>query len=127
MGVQSGFIRKASGYCAFALSLLLASCGGGSPYGGGGGGMGMGSYTIGGSVTGLAMGKTLVLHELYLMQDVTIMATGVYAFSTPVATGAIYVVSVNTMLSTTTQTCTVSNPSGTVGMANITNVNVSCV
>jgi hypothetical protein len=55
------------------------------------------------------------------------MANGVYAFSTAVATGFFYTVSVNTMLSTTPQTCTVSHPTGVVGITNVTNVDVSCV
>ena len=43
------------------------------------------------------------------------------------ASGATYAVTVFTQPSTPTQTCTVSNGSGTIGAANVTNVSVACV
>ena len=51
-------------------------------------------------------------------------ANGSFAFATQLAGGAAYAVTVQANPSG--QTCTVSNGSGTVGSANVTNVAVSC-
>ena len=56
--------------------------------------------------------------------DLSVSANGPFTFSTPLASGAAYNVTVKTNPSG--QTCTVSNGSGTVASANITNVAVSC-
>jgi 6-phosphogluconolactonase (cycloisomerase 2 family) len=108
-------------------ALALAACGGGG--GGGGGGSGSGSttpppaattYTIGGSVTGLS--GTLVLQDNG-GNNLTVTTAGNFTFSTQLASGAAYSVTVLTQPSG--QTCTVANGSGTVS-ANVTNVAVSC-
>ena len=57
--------------------------------------------------------------------DLSTSANGAFAFSTPLAQGAAYNVTVKTNPSG--QTCTVANPSGTVAAANVTNVSVTCV
>jgi hypothetical protein len=124
MGVQSGFVRKASRYCAFALSLLLASCGGGSPYGGGGGGMGMGSYTIGGMVSGLATGESVVLSLYFYPPNLTVSMNGSYTFPSSVPNGFTYLVTIVT--SPMGKTCMVANGTGMVSSMNVTNVNVTC-
>ena len=51
-------------------------------------------------------------------------ANGSFTFATPLAGGAAYSVTVKTNPSG--QTCTVSDGSGTVASANVTNVAVSC-
>ena len=56
--------------------------------------------------------------------DLSTSANGAFAFSTPLAEGAAYNVTVKTNPSG--QTCTVTNPSGTVGTADVTNVSVAC-
>ena len=56
--------------------------------------------------------------------DLSTSANGAFAFSTPLAQGAAYNVTVKTNPSG--QTCTVANPSGTVAAANVTNVSVTC-
>ena len=56
--------------------------------------------------------------------DLSVSANGAFTFATALASGAAYNVTVKTNPSG--QTCTVSNGSGTIGSANVTNVAVSC-
>ncbi|MEO5559615.1 MAG: hypothetical protein ABIO49_07355, partial [Dokdonella sp.] len=81
------------------------------------------TYTVGGTVSGLAgTGFTLVLGA----QTLPVGANGSFTFATALASGASYAVTVGTQPSSPTQTCTVSNGSGTIASANVTNVTVSC-
>ena len=82
------------------------------------------TYTIGGTVSGLGAGKSVGL--LNNGGDaITRNANGSFTFPTALAGGAAYSVTVGTQ--PVGQTCTVTNGSGTVGAANVTNVAVSCV
>jgi trimeric autotransporter adhesin len=81
--------------------------------------------TIGGTVTGLA-GSGLVLQNNGT-DNLQISADGRFTFNTSIASGQPYSVTVLAQPTGPTQECTVQNPSGTVGAANITNVQVSCV
>jgi hypothetical protein len=56
--------------------------------------------------------------------NLSVSANGSFTFATPVVSGAAYSVTVQSNPSG--QTCTVSNWSGTVGSANVTNVAVTC-
>jgi hypothetical protein len=80
------------------------------------------NYTIGGRVTGLTTAG-LVL-QLNGGQTVTMNANGLYAFAPGLPSGATYEVTVLTQPAA--QTCTVANASGTMGSANVTNVDVAC-
>jgi hypothetical protein len=80
------------------------------------------SRSVGGSVSGLT--GTLVL-RLNGGNDLSLTTDGAFTFASQLAQGAAYSVTVFTQPSG--QTCTVSNATGTVGAANITNVNVTCV
>jgi len=81
------------------------------------------SFTIGGNVSGLGAGKSVVL--LNNGGDaLTRNANGSFTFATPLANGAAYAVTVGTQ--PVGQTCTVSNGTGTVASANVTNVTVNC-
>jgi hypothetical protein len=80
------------------------------------------SYSIGGTVTGLSGSLTLQDNGA---NNLTLTANGAFTFTTAIAAGASYAVSVLTQPSG--QTCTVSNGSGTVGSSNVTNVGVACV
>ncbi|MBK8286861.1 MAG: hypothetical protein IPK97_19460 [Ahniella sp.] len=84
------------------------------------------TYTIGGSVSGLAAGNSVVLRNNG-GDDVTVGANGNFTFTTPVADGGAYNVSVFTQPTTPNQVCTASANTGTVSGANVTNVAVSCV
>lgn len=79
------------------------------------------AYTISGNTSGLT--GTVVLQNNgtdNLIQN----ANGAFSFSTPLAQGSTYNVTVLTQ--PTGQTCSVGNSTGTVGNANITNIVVTC-
>jgi hypothetical protein len=80
------------------------------------------TYSVGGTVTGLS--GTVVL-ENNAGNDLSVSANGAFAFSTQLAQGATYSVTVKTNPSG--QTCTVGNASGIVGAASVTNVAVTCL
>jgi hypothetical protein len=82
------------------------------------------TYTIGGTVTGLA-GTGLVLQN-NAGNNLTVTANGAFTFTTSIASGANYAVTVLTQPGTPAQTCAVTNGTGTVGAANVTNVAVTC-
>jgi len=84
------------------------------------------TYTVGGTITGL--NGTVVLQNNGT-NNLTLTANGSFAFSTPIAGGSPYAVTVLTQPSypPQAQTCTVTNGSGTMPSANVTNVAVNCV
>ena len=79
------------------------------------------AYSVGGTVSGLS--GTVVLQDNG-GDDLSVSANGSFTFATPVAGGAAYSVTVKT--NPAGQSCTVSNGTGTVGSANVTNVGISC-
>jgi multisubunit Na+/H+ antiporter MnhB subunit len=79
------------------------------------------AYTVGGTVSGLS--GTVVLRNNGT-NATSISSNGSFTFSTSIAQGSTYAVTVQTQPST--QTCTVSNGTGTMGGANVTNVSVTC-
>ena len=83
------------------------------------------TYTIGGSVSRL-VGSGLVLQDNG-GNNLTVTASGSFSFTTALATGATYGVTVLTQPGNPTQVCTVTNGSGTVANAAITNVAVNCL
>ncbi|HYB61802.1 MAG TPA: kelch repeat-containing protein [Methylomirabilota bacterium] len=80
-----------------------------------------GPYTIGGNVLGLT-GTGLVLQDNG-KDNLTINANGPFTFATAVASG--YLVTVLTQPTNPTQTCSVTNGTGTT-TANVTNVEIVC-
>jgi len=111
------------------MAFVMAACSGvkaTSGGGGGGGGTTPTTYTIGGTVTGLT-GSGLVLADNGT-DTLTITGTGTvsFTFTKAVASGGAYAVTVGTQPSNPSQTCTVTNGSGTA-TANVTNVQVACV
>ncbi|MBR7780229.1 hypothetical protein [Undibacterium rugosum] len=84
------------------------------------------TYTIGGTVSGLASGQQVtLLNNGDTANAATVTANGAFSFSTPVTYNGAYAVTVGTQ--PTAQTCSVANASGTGVTANINNVSVSCV
>jgi len=83
------------------------------------------SYTVGGNVAGLS-GSGLTL-QLNGANNLPISAAGGFVFPQAVASGGNYAVTVSAQPSNPTQICAVSNGSGTVTNANVTNVSVTCV
>jgi hypothetical protein len=83
--------------------------------------------TVGGTLSGLASGATIVLQN-NATNDLTLSANGAFTFSTTLATGTVYAVTVLTQ--PFGQTCTVANATGTIDPNNTTasnNVLVTCV
>ncbi|HSB96820.1 MAG TPA: hypothetical protein VLC91_10235 [Spongiibacteraceae bacterium] len=79
------------------------------------------TYTVGGVASSLS--GSLVLQNNG-GDSLTLNSNGSFTFSTPVAEGATYNVTVLTQPAA--QTCSVSNGSGTMGGSNVTNVSVTC-
>lgn len=80
------------------------------------------TYSVGGSISGLV--GTLVLRNNG-GNDLTRTQNGAFTFSTPVAFGSPYAVTVQTQPAG--QTCSVAQGSGTMGAGNVTGVAVTCV
>ncbi|MBX3688240.1 reprolysin-like metallopeptidase, partial [Dokdonella sp.] len=81
------------------------------------------TYSVGGNVSGLT-GAGLVLWLNAGAQSLPVSANGAFTFPTGLLGGANYAVTVGTQPAG--QLCSVSNGSGTIGSANVTNVAVSC-
>jgi hypothetical protein len=94
----------------------LSACGGGSSSGA--------SYSIGGTLSGLGDGKSVVLQNNG-GDDLSLSANGGFSFATALGGGNVYDVTVLTQ--PVDQTCTVSNGTGTLFGLNVTDVAVSCV
>jgi hypothetical protein len=82
-------------------------------------------YTIGGTVSGLAAGDSLVLQDNGA-SNLTLSANGAFTFATPIASGGNYSVTIFSTSGATAQNCTLSQGSGTVNAANVVNVSVNC-
>ena len=81
------------------------------------------TFSIGGTVSGLNSSTSVTLLDNGT-NSLKVTANGSFTFTTKLASGATYSVTVGT--EPTGETCTVSNGSGTVGSANVTNVAVAC-
>jgi 6-phosphogluconolactonase len=101
----------------------LAACGGGGGYGGGSPAPAP-TYTIGGSVSGLA-GTGLVLQNNG-GANLTITGNGAFTFATALTNGSAYNVTAVTQPTNLSQTCTIATGSGAVAGANVTNIAVTC-
>jgi len=109
----------------FLLSpvVMLTGCSGSSSGGNNGGNNGgSNTYTVGGTVSGL--NGTVVLQN-NAGDDLTITSNGAFTFTTALADGAGYKVTVKAQPNR--QTCTASNNTGTISGANVTNVAVACI
>jgi hypothetical protein len=83
------------------------------------------TYTVGGTVSGL-VGTGLVLQNNG-GDNLTITANGPFTFATALPDLSPYNVTVLTQPTGPAQVCTVTNGSGTISGANVTNVQVTCV
>jgi uncharacterized repeat protein (TIGR03803 family) len=81
------------------------------------------TYTIGGSVSGLASGTSVVLLDNG-GDSITVASNTNFTFKTAITTGSSYSVSVGTQPAN--QKCTVSGSSGMVSAANVAGITVSC-
>ena len=81
------------------------------------------TYRVGGTLSGLAGGEQLVLQNNHA-DDLTLSADGPFTFAAKLADGAAYSVTVKTP--PPGQTCTVTNGSGTLSGADVSDVEVAC-
>jgi 6-phosphogluconolactonase (cycloisomerase 2 family) len=107
-------------YCVHVLTcwalfaaLTLGACGGGGA---------QPTYSVGGTVSGIEAGQSVILRNNG-GDDLTVSANGTFTFGTRIASGGAYAV---TATAPQGQTCTVTGGSGTVS-ATVTNVAVGCV
>jgi 6-phosphogluconolactonase (cycloisomerase 2 family) len=116
------------------LALLMVGCGGG---GSDGGSMPPppppppANFTVGGTVTGLtSTGLVLTFSDSNLSGPhsvgLAVSTSGEFTFVLAVPQGSSYTVDVGTQPSAGTQNCVVTNGTGVVGPANVTNVTVTC-
>jgi len=106
---------------ALFVTLLVSSCGGGSTS------ATLQTYTVGGKVSGLSNGKTVVLNDNGGdANSITGGGTGsdLYTFATAISAGGSYAVSVVTQPAG--MTCSVGNGAGSVASVNITTISVTC-
>ncbi len=81
------------------------------------------TFTIGGNVTNLE-GSLVLLNNGDA--GATLNSNGGYAFSVPLPNGTTYAITPGTHSALPVQDCVVSNGSGTIASANVTNANVAC-
>ena len=101
-----------SALMVIGMSFIFCAC----PLGG------LKNFSVGGTVSGLLSGNSIVLQNNGA-SNLTITGNGGYSFGTMAANSA-YAVTILTQ--PTSQTCTVSNGSGTMGTANVSNINIAC-
>ncbi|HVV49258.1 MAG TPA: hypothetical protein VHO06_06350, partial [Polyangia bacterium] len=82
------------------------------------------TYTVGGTVTGLA-GSGLVL-ENNGNDDLSVTGNGSFAFAMPIASGGTFSVVVKAQPTSPGQICSVSQGTGSVVSSNVTSVTVTC-
>jgi hypothetical protein len=122
-----------NGHLPFAtvafLSLALSACTGVSnkinaASTGSGGSSGSGTaFSVGGDVTGLLSGASVVLQDNGAAST-TVSSNTAFTFSTAVNSGSAYAVMVQTQPAD--ETCAITNGSGTVAAANISSIAVVC-
>jgi sugar lactone lactonase YvrE len=102
------------------LLISMAACGGGS----GGAPAPVSSYSVGGTVSGIAAGASVVLTDDG-GDSLTIHADGVFTFATHVNSGSAYAIVVETDPSG--EKCAVNNGSGTISGSDVSDVDVTCL
>lgn len=100
-----------------AAAIVLAACGAD-------GASGPTTYTVGGTVSGLAGVGCVIRNNGG--DDLVLTTNGPFTFPTRLPTGAAYSATVFHHPNGPTQTCTISNGTGTVGNANVADIAVSC-
>jgi len=83
------------------------------------------TYTIGGTISGLGAGETVVLQDNG-GSNLSLTSNAAFTFAAPVASGGTYAVTVLTQPTSPSQNCVVTMGTGTVGSADVSNVVVTC-
>ncbi len=99
---------------AVGTVIILASCGTSPGY----------NYTVGGSVSGM-VGSGMVLQNNG-GDTLTITSDGSFSFNTALSDGSTYSVTISTPPSSPSQTCIVTNGTGSISGAPVSNVLISC-
>jgi len=81
------------------------------------------TFTLGGSLSQMSGGNSIILQNNG-GDNLTLSSNGNFTFPTPVANNTNY--SVTILTNAATQTCVLSNSSGTISSASITNINITC-
>ncbi len=81
------------------------------------------TFTVGGTISGL---NGSVVLQNNLGNDLTLSASGAFAFSTPIASGGAYSVTVITQPTSPAQTCAVVGGTGAIAAGNVTGVAITC-
>jgi hypothetical protein len=81
------------------------------------------TYSVGGTVSGLT--GSVTLYEDTSAEDLALSTNGSFTFATEQVDGTPYAVTV--LAQPTGQTCSVTNSSGTITTADVTNVSVACI
>jgi hypothetical protein len=81
------------------------------------------TFNIAAAVSGLVANDSLVV-QLNGADNLTVSVNGTANFNAPIPSGSSYAVTILTQ--PTGETCTVTNGSGTVAAANVTNVSIAC-
>ena len=82
------------------------------------------SYTVGGTVSGLE-GRDLILQN-NAGDDLEITVDGTFTFAMSLSDGENYAVTIQTQPINQSQTCTVSNNTGTILTSDVTNITITC-
>jgi 6-phosphogluconolactonase len=104
---------------ALAAALMLVSCGGG-----GGGSSSSPTYTVGGTVSGLTSGSLVLKNNAGDALTINANSTS-FTFTTALASGTAYAVTAGTRPSRLA--CDISNNTGTIASAKVTNVTITCI
>ena len=99
------------------IALFLAACGGSNP-------TPSASYSVGGTLTGLAVGNSITLSNNGV-DKLTLTANGAFTFPVKLAGGVPYKLTLSAT-TPTDQPCAVKDEAGTINGANITTVLVTC-
>ena len=83
------------------------------------------AYTVGGTLTGLPTGYTVTLQDNG-SDSLTLSTNGTFTFAAALPNGHTYSVTVSGTSGAAPTTCTLTNSSGTISGANVTNVAVLC-
>ena len=121
-------LRSATGLATLGLLALALSACSGSGHGGGNDSQGpvnagVSSYTVGGTVSGLAAGASLTLAD-NATDTVTVSANQAFTFASAVKANGSYAVTIASQ--PTGETCSVVNASGSGMSANVTGIQVTC-
>ena len=115
------FSRRLRGLIATALLGALAACGGGGPAS-----PTAETYAVSGTVSGLRQGGNGLKIQISSGETFTLLADGTFAYPAPLPIGTSYGVTILTQPTKPDQTCVLSNGSGTVGSADISNIAIVC-